>query len=421
MNVSPQLTMAGWELLTRAIGGETITFTRMKVGDGAAPANPGALTDLVNTVYEFGITGVNTETPQQVVVTGRFDSSQIAGDFWFRECGLFCAADQVDTFSGDGATVDFTLSQLESGGYPFAIKGVTVNGSAFTGDTSYDAETGTLTFGTAPAAGDVIEVDALEENLLYAYLNAGDEAGLVEKADALPREFVINMAVVVGEAANVTAILTTEQAYASKEDLDALDALLSEHINARNNPHNVTAAQLGLSNVAAPQYTPASGSSPLTPGESLGAALAKIAGHINDTDNPHDVSLEELSGVLPVSNGGTGVTTISALKALIGGNVVLGTYTGNGTALDQWRPVVTFPSTPKFIFTFTIEDGGVLGSYSRIWLLQDTDKDAAVTPGTLLRLSGNTYQVRNIRVTGSYTVYYSLNASGVKYYYFYSL
>ena len=342
MNISPQLTQAGWDLLTRAIGGDPITFTMMKVGDGNPPQTPSELTDLVSVVYSFGITGINTDTPKQVVVSGRFDSSQIPSDFWFREVGLFCAADQLDSFTGDGATTDFTLTALSGGGYPYAVKGITINGSAFTGSATYDAETGTVSFETAPANGAAIIVDALEENLLYAYLNAGDDAGKVAKVDALPRDFTINMAVVIGEAEHVTAILTADQAYAQQSDLDRLEEIVNAHVNRRDNPHLVTAAQLGLGNVAAPTYTATAGTQALVSGEALSNALAKLAGHVIDKNNPHEVKVADLTGTLPISKGGTGGTGTGgsmgdlwfSLLNNTGGspNIRFGTYLGNGSA-----------------------------------------------------------------------------------------
>lgn len=417
MNVSPQLTRAGWELLTRAIGGDTITFTGMKVGDGAPPAVPAELTDLVSVVYAFGITEIDTDTPQQVVVTGRYDSSQIPNDFYFRECGLFCAADQIDSFTGDGATTEFTLAALSGGGYPYTVKGITIDGTAFTGTANYDAATGKLTFGTAPASGAVIAVDSLEENLLYAYLNAGDDAGLVEKVDSLPREFVINMAVVVGEAANVTAILTTAQAYASQEDLDALDALLTAHVSRRDNPHVVTAAQLGLANVAAPTYTPGTASQPLVSGEALANALGKIAGHINDKNNPHETSVSNLTGILPINKGGTGVTTLAQLKALVGGgDLQIGTYVGNGnSSYYSARSVKTFTSAPKFVFIYGRYTTTITpGDYTILYILNTVTPD--YSEDTHCRLSNNSFQVWN--TAGGDGA--GLNVSGQRYFYFYA-
>lgn len=417
MNISPQLTQAGWELLTRAIGGDPITFTMMKVGDGNPPQTPSELTDLVSVVYSFGITGINTATPKQVVVTGKFDSSQIPSDFWFREVGLFCAADQLDSFTGDGTTTDFTLTALSGGGYPYAVKGISINGSAFTGNATYDAETGTVSFDTAPANGAAIVVDAIEENLLYAYLNAGDDAGKVAKVDALPRDFTINMAVVIGEAEHVTAILTADQAYAQQADLDRLEEIVNAHVNRRDNPHLVTAAQLGLGNVAAPTYTATAGTQALVSGEALSNALAKLAGHVTDKNNPHETSVSNLKGVLPISKGGTGVTTLAQLQALVGGSgVQIGTYVGNGnSSYYSARSITTFSSAPKFVFVYGRYTTSITpGDYTVLYIIN------TVTPSnsedTHCRLSGNSFQVWN--TTGGDGA--GLNMNGQRYFYFYA-
>lgn len=82
----------------------------------------------------------------------------------------------------------------------------------------------------------------------------------------------------------------------------------SEHANNKQNPHNVTAAQLGLGNVPnvatndqTPTYTEASALAKLTSGEKLSAAFAKIAravtdliAHLANKENPHSVTKKQL-------------------------------------------------------------------------------------------------------------------------------
>ena len=87
----------------------------------------------------------------------------------------------------------------------------------------------------------------------------------------------------------------------------AVSSLIS-HITSKNNPHEVTATQLGLGNVQnvstndqTPTYTEASSDSTLTSGEKLSVAMGKIAkavssliSHLANTSNPHNVTKNQI-------------------------------------------------------------------------------------------------------------------------------
>lgn len=89
---SPILTTAGLNLLLRAVGGEQITFTRFKIGDGVVPSgtSPADLTDLVSVKLAFPIAGVDDTKPRYLTINGHFSSLDVAEDFRLRELGLFC-------------------------------------------------------------------------------------------------------------------------------------------------------------------------------------------------------------------------------------------------------------------------------------------------------------------------------------------
>ena len=89
---SPILTTAGINLLLRAVGGEQITFTRFKIGDGVVPSgtSPADLTDLVSVKLAFPIAGVDDTKPRYLTINGHFSSLDVAEDFRLRELGLFC-------------------------------------------------------------------------------------------------------------------------------------------------------------------------------------------------------------------------------------------------------------------------------------------------------------------------------------------
>lgn len=84
------LTNAGQALQTKVLAGETLTFTRIALGDGQLNGQPIApLTALISqkaTVEVDSVRVVNTTTAQ---AAGFFSNEDISTGFWWRETGLF--------------------------------------------------------------------------------------------------------------------------------------------------------------------------------------------------------------------------------------------------------------------------------------------------------------------------------------------
>lgn len=84
------LTNAGQALQTKVLAGETLTFTRIALGDGQLNGQPIApLTALISqkaTVEVDSVRVVNTSTAQ---VAGIFSNADISTGFWWRETGVF--------------------------------------------------------------------------------------------------------------------------------------------------------------------------------------------------------------------------------------------------------------------------------------------------------------------------------------------
>lgn len=194
----------------------------------------------------------------------------------------------------------------------------------------------------------IFATDPDDGEILYAYANAGSEAAVVppESGDMTVQE-TFHMVVTVGDATTVTATLGEYSGYASKSDLQ-------NHVNDKNNPHNVTAEQIGLGNV--PNVTPANqqpvfsndyikksdGSydvQNIASGEKMGNILRKIrtaiaafTAHLS-AKNPHNISAADISaaakehkhsandvttGIFPVSRGGTGAATATEAREKLG-------------------------------------------------------------------------------------------------------
>ena len=109
---TPILTDAGKSLLLRALAGESVTFTRFKIGSGYLPegADPAELTDLVTPVIAFGVTSVDASHEGYLGISGKFGSDDILSEFYWRELGIFAKGeDNLETlyaYSNDGDSAD---------------------------------------------------------------------------------------------------------------------------------------------------------------------------------------------------------------------------------------------------------------------------------------------------------------------------
>lgn len=183
--------------------------------------------------------------------------------------------------------------------------------------------------------------DSKGGTLLYAYEYTSEA-----KSDYIPAstdkvlETQQDVLVYIGDAENVTASISQSLIYAGKAEFEAFAA-------RRDNPHKVTAKQVGLDkvpNVATndqtPTWTMAGTLTALASGEKLSVALGKLAkavsslmAHLGNTDNPHKVTADKVgaaaashkhsttditAGTLGVGRGGTGVTGYAALREKLG-------------------------------------------------------------------------------------------------------
>ncbi len=168
---------------------------------------------------------------------------------------------------------------------------------------------------------------------------------------------------------------------------------LKAHLNDKDNPHEVTAEQVGLGNVPnvatddqTPTFSVAGTLAALVSGEKLSVSMGKIAkavsdliSHLADTTKhitaaertawnskaagSHTHPVSQITGVLPVSKGGTGQTSLAALMSAMGaGKIVAGTYTGNGNE----SMTINLGFKPKAVLLYVLENKLVLygSSYS---------------------------------------------------------
>ena len=94
--LNQQLTNAGWDAFSVALGGGRLTFFKMQERSGKI-ANDAAIpgmTALVSPVCDIGITKYSIEGDGQITLFGNIASAQIDTGFTFRELGVFATIEQ---------------------------------------------------------------------------------------------------------------------------------------------------------------------------------------------------------------------------------------------------------------------------------------------------------------------------------------
>ena len=94
--LNQQLTNAGWDALSVALGGGRLTFFKMQAGSGSIPNDAAIppMTALVAPVCDIGITKYSIEGDGQITLFGNIASAQLDAGFTFRELGVFCTIEQ---------------------------------------------------------------------------------------------------------------------------------------------------------------------------------------------------------------------------------------------------------------------------------------------------------------------------------------
>ena len=141
---------------------------------------------------------------------------------------------------------------------------------------------------------------------LYAYSNTGSSASYIAPYDNdTSVSMTVTLHVAIGDAEHVTAVISEATGYVLQDAFD-------EHLQDYDNPHQVTAEQVGLGNVPnlAPSdmeinFTVSPTFAQFSSGDKLSVILGKAAklwsivrNHIITANNPHNVTYEQ-AGAAP--------------------------------------------------------------------------------------------------------------------------
>lgn len=282
---------------------------------------------------------------------------------------------------------------------------VTIPISSITRDENSDVVTLIGTFNNANVSerfrateigATIVDPDDNTQSILFAYgYVPEDEAAVIPAVTDYTFETTEKCIVYVGATQDVTAIITESLSTATKAELQA-------HTNNHNNPHNVSAEQIGLGNVPnvdTDDQIPTIAEDPLSffgdyrdlldngrsrilpeDGQKLTVILSKLVdavhcyvAHLNNLNNPHRITPNNIgaasrnhthsasqmtSGILPVTRGGTGLSSLSSLAEVLGSYFsvpTFGVYTGDGTVKRK----IDLSFTPSAVLV--IDEAGVQG------------------------------------------------------------
>lgn len=171
-----KVTNKGRQLLAKAAAGSTLTFTRLKMGDGQMTSQ------VIETMADVISEKISLKLNEPTAINGRTNIE-----------GTFRNAAAQDNFKGDGTTKIFKLSAA-----PTSLSNVKVNGTEIT---AYIYSAGIITFNSAPPAASEIQItynlegfywrevalfalDPDEGEIMFAYQNAFNLAEYIASASS---------------------------------------------------------------------------------------------------------------------------------------------------------------------------------------------------------------------------------------------
>lgn len=306
----PKLTASGKNLLLRALAGETITFTKIQLGNGTAQ-DPAEATGLANPIITVELSKIVVGT-EYVTLTAQFSNSSITSGFHITEAGFF-AKDPDDSTkeilyalgNEDESSADYVPDKNNR------ILEMQFDAVIFIGD----AENVSAAISSSLVYAAKEDFDAHTADKTNPHGVTKQQVGLGNVPNLAPSD----QAPTFTDATVFSNIESGEKTSVLFGKIKLAISKLIDHLNNRSNPHNTTAAQVG--------------------------AAAK-----NHTHNAQDIN----AGTLPIQRGGTGFNNISDFATALcsGGSLtrtVVGSYFGKGIYRANYANSITFENEPKLL------------------------------------------------------------------------
>lgn len=355
----PKLTASGKNLLLRALAGETITFTKIQLGNGTAQ-DPAEATGLANPIITVELSKIVVGT-EYVTLTAQFSNSSITSGFHITEAGFF-AKDPDDSTkeilyalgNEDESSADYVPDKGNR------ILEMQFDALIFIGDA--ENVSAAISSSLVYASKEDFDRHTADKNNPHSVTK--QQVGLGNVPNLAPSDQVPTFT----EATTLANIVSGEKAGTLFGKIKLAISKLIDHLNNRSNPHNTTAAQVGA---AAKSHThnaqdinagtlsvlrggtglssPTNGAVILGQGNSALRAYSWYGAlYSSGTNNPR-------SGTLPVAYGGTGCTSLTALATALAtadsglGKIVTGSYTGTGGYGPNKKMSLSFSAPPKLL------------------------------------------------------------------------
>lgn len=357
----PKLTASGKNLLLRALAGETITFTKIQLGNGIAQ-DPAEATGLANPIITVELSKIVVGA-EYVTLTAQFTNGSITSGFHITEAGFYAKDPDDDTKeilyafgNEDESSADYVPDKGNR------ILEMQFDALIFIGD----AENVSAAISSSLVYASKEDFDKHSADNANPHGVTKQQVGLGNVPNLAPSDQVQNFT----EATALLNIASGEKNSTLFGKIKLAISKLIEHLNNRNNPHSTTAAQVGA---AAKTHTHnaqdinAGTLSVLRGGTGLnavsnkcllrgtgGAGLYAFSGTGAVYSNPATDSIP-MFGTLPVDCGGTGVKNLEdlavALTMINSGlaKIDIGTYIGAGSYGPDNKMFLSFPTPPKLL------------------------------------------------------------------------
>lgn len=375
--MTPELTNKGKVLLVSALAGGSITFTKIQFGNGASQTLSDA-TALINPLITAEISKI-TRATDYVTLTTTLSNGTVENGFHITEVGIFA--------KGAGDSAEEVLYALGNTSESTADYVPDKNSRIF--EMQFDA---LMFVGTATNVS-----AAINESLVYATKDAFDK----HTANKQNPHGVTKEQIGLGNVANLAIsdqmpIFTEASVSANIESGEKVSALfgkiklaitnLINHISNKNNPHACTAEKIGAAPTKHTHSASDINTGVLSAGRGgLGISAPDFGTAIFGYDSSSLKAMDwsgalysygknnPRSGILPVTYGGTGTTSMQGLVTnlrLAGMPFVdTGTYVGDGTYNSQHVNSLSFGMPPKLLIVTSTSPGPgrAFGEFIWIW------------------------------------------------------